>query len=190
MSRLYKRSAIIFTIDRILSRSFGVISSNLEKIGGALIVVMMLTIVAEVTLRTFWGLSTRIAYDLVGILLGCAIFLGLAEAYRKGAHIRIESLTRRLPERARNILNVVVLLITLGYAGFLFKYSLDLALASKLLGALTQTPVRFPLFPFQIIVPIGTFILIIIMLVCRSVLMSGKEEKGITNPSAKCEGNR
>ena len=108
MGRHSQRSAIIFTIDRILSRSFEVISSNLEKIGGALIIVMMLTIVVEVTSRTFWGFSTRIAYDLVGIILGCAIFLGLAEAYRKGAHIRIESLTRRLPERVRSILDVVV----------------------------------------------------------------------------------
>jgi TRAP-type C4-dicarboxylate transport system permease small subunit len=178
MSRLYQRSAIIFTIDRILSRSFEAISSNLEKIGGALIVVMMLTIVVEVTLRTFWGLSTRIAYDLVGILLGCSIFLGLAEAYRKGAHIRIKSLAMRLPERVRSILDVVVLIITLIYAGFILKYSLDLALGSLQIGALSQTPVRLPLFPFQIILPIGTGVFIIILLVFRSASRSGKEGGG------------
>jgi TRAP-type C4-dicarboxylate transport system permease small subunit len=178
MGRHSQRSAIIFTIDRILSRSFEAISSNLEKIGGALIVVMMLTIVVEGALRTFWGLSTRIAYDLVGILLGCAIFLGLAKSYRMGAHIRIKSLVMRLPERIRNVLDVVVLLITLIYAGFIFKYSLSLALGSLRIGALSQTPVRLPLFPFQIIVPIGTGVFIIILLVFRSASRSGKERGG------------
>lgn len=161
-----------FAIGKAISNGFKVISSNLEKVGGALIIVMMLAIVAEVTLRTFWGLSTRIAYDLVGILLGCSVFLGLAESYRRGAHVRIYALTRRLPERARNILDVVVLLITLIYAYFIFRYSLALASNSLQLGALTQTPFRLPLFPFQIILPIGTFVFIIMVLVCRSVLKS------------------
>lgn len=161
-----------FAIGKAISTSFKAISSSLEKVGGALIIVMMLAIVAEVTLRTFWGLSTRIAYDLVGILLGCSIFLGLGEAYRHGAHVRIYALIRRLPERARNTLNVVVLLVTLFYAYFIFRYSLALASNSLQLGALTQTPFRLPLFPFQIILPIGTFIFIIMVLVCRSVLRS------------------
>ena len=167
---------------RVLSRSVKVISSNLEKIGGTLIIVMMLTIVVEVTLRSIWGLSTRVAYDVVGILLGCSIFLGLAEAYRRGAHIRIQSLTRRLSKRARSILDVVVLLITLVYAGFILIYSLDLALASLRLGALTQTPIRFPLLPFQIIIPIGTFVFILVMLVYRSASKSSADED-VTNPN-------
>jgi len=158
----------LFVISRALSMICKFISSNLERIGGALIILMMLVIVLEVTLRTFWGASTRVAFDVVGILLGCAVFLGLGEAYRNGAHVRIKSFVMHLPERVKDILGDVVLLATIVYSCFIFWYTLDLAFDSLRTGISAQTLIRFPLFPFQMVLPIGTFVFIMVLIVFYS----------------------
>jgi len=158
---------LISHVSRLLPTIFKNISRTFEVLGGLLVLVMMLTITVEVTVRTIWGKSTMVAFDLVGILLGCAVFLGLAESYRAGAHVRIGSFVMRLSERARRVLDVLVWLATFVYASLIFRYSLSLALDSLRTNAQAQTLLRFPLFPFQIIVPIGTLLFMIILIISR-----------------------
>lgn len=152
------------------------ISVGLDKVSGALIIVMMLTILTEVVGRTFLGFSTKISYNLVGLLLGPVVLLGLAESFRRGAHIRMQVVTRLLPRIARDILDGVVFLITLVYAGFIFQYSLALATYSLQGKAHTWTVIELPLFPFQMAVAVGVFIFIIIMLLCPSASRSRYKE--------------
>lgn len=68
---------------------------------------MMLLVVVDVGMRALVGQSTLIADEMGGYLLVLIAYLGMAEAYRLGRHIRVDIVTVRLPGRLRAWLDAV-----------------------------------------------------------------------------------
>jgi TRAP-type transport system small permease protein len=90
------------------------VSGFLSHIAMAGVVVMMLLIVIDVAMRAMLNRSTLIADEVGGYLLVLIAYLGMAEAYRLGRHIRVDIVTVRIPERLRAWLDAVFCL--LGFA--------------------------------------------------------------------------
>ena len=88
--------------------AFGLTRKAVDRISGFLthiamwgVFAMMLLVVGDVGMRALAGRSTLIADEMGGYLLVLIAYLGMAEAYRLGRHIRVDIVTARLPGRLR-----------------------------------------------------------------------------------------
>ncbi len=139
------------------------LSINLEKVGSLFIIFMALLLTIEIIGRNLLNFSTLIAYDLTGLLLGCMTFLGLAESFRSKTHIRVDFLTIHFSEKWKGISNLIACFMALIYAFFVLTYSWKLFYRSLQLKATTYSSLTFPLWPFQIIIPLGTLVFILVL---------------------------
>ncbi len=136
---------------------------GLEEIGAGILVFMALLITVEAIGRTVFGFSTRIAYELIGILTVCVGFIGLAATFRKGAHIRIIAIMSRFPKKMQYYIDVIAIFLVLIYASILFRYTLALALYSLRVEEISWSAIPFPVYPFKIMLPVGILALILIL---------------------------
>ncbi|PWB65948.1 MAG: hypothetical protein C3F14_04865 [Deltaproteobacteria bacterium] len=145
-------------------RGSDLVSATLEKAGSFIIIIMVLIVTTEIIGRNVFHVSTVIAGDVLGLLLGCMTFLGFAESLRSKTHVRVDFLTYHFSEKGKRIANIVASFLALIYALVLFIYTLKLAVNSFQLNATSQTSVPMLLWPFQIVVPLGIFSFILVLL--------------------------
>ena len=100
--------------------AFGLTRKAVDRISGFLthiamwgVFAMMLLVVGDVGMRALAGRSTLIADEMGGYLLVLIAYLGMAEAYRLGRHIRVDIVTARLPGRLRAWLDALFCLVGL-----------------------------------------------------------------------------
>ena len=74
---------------------------------------MMLLVVIDVGMRAVANRSTLIADEMGGYLLVLIAYLGMAEAYKLGRHIRVDIVTARLPGRLRAWLDLALCFVGL-----------------------------------------------------------------------------
>jgi TRAP-type C4-dicarboxylate transport system permease small subunit len=72
--------------------------------------------------------------ELAGYFLAASSFLGLAHTLRRGGHIRVNLLVRRLAPGPRRIAELGCLAVALGIAGYFSVYFVDLAVDSFQFG--------------------------------------------------------
>jgi TRAP-type C4-dicarboxylate transport system permease small subunit len=94
--------------------AFGFTRKAVDRVSGFLtyiamwgVFALMLLVVVDVGMRAIIGRSTLIADEMGGYLLVLIAYLGMAEAYRLGRHIRVDIVTARLPGRLRAWLDVL-----------------------------------------------------------------------------------
>ncbi len=80
--------------------------------GQVLIFGMALLITVDVLGRQFIGKSTLIATEVSGYALVAIVFLGLAYTLHTERHIKIDLVTRLLPPKLKQILNIFVLILS------------------------------------------------------------------------------
>ena len=154
-------------ITKIASRvESGVISTNkiMAYLAGVALIGMMLLTVADVIGRYLFSKPIRGTYELVGFLLVGAGSLGLGYCQVKKAHIRVDFLLQRFPEKVRAI--VTVLANFLGFAAFSLLCWRCVLYAQYYLSATgnaTDT-LHIPLFPFVIVLAVGTGMLALVLL--------------------------
>ena len=154
-------------ITKIASRvESGVISTNriMAYVAATALIGMMLLTVADVCGRYLFSKPIKGTWELVGFLLVAAGSLGLGYCQVKKAHIRVDFLLQRFPEKVRAI--VTVLANFLGFTAFSLLcwrcvlYALYYISAT---GNATDT-LHIPLFPFVLVLAVGTGMLALILL--------------------------
>ena len=93
----------VFTLTRKAADRF---SSFLAHIGMWGVFAMMLLVVVDVFLRAVANRSTLIAEEMGGYLLVLIAYLGMAEAYKLGRHIRVDIVSKRLTGKVRAWIDV------------------------------------------------------------------------------------
>lgn len=96
-----------------MRRAIDWISGILAHIAMWGVVAMMLLVVVDVSMRAVANRSTLIADEMGGYLLVLIAYLGMAEAYKAGKHIRVDIVTVWLPERLQAWLDAVFCLLGL-----------------------------------------------------------------------------
>ena len=144
----------------------GAISTNkiMAYAAGVALVGMMLLTVADVIGRDVFSNPIRGTYELVGFLLVGAGSLGLGYCQVKKAHIRVDFLLQRFPEKVRLILTVLANF--LGFAAFSLLCWRCVLYAQYYLTATgnhTDT-LGIPLSPFVVVLAVGTGMLALILL--------------------------
>ena len=99
-----------------------------------------------------------------GLLLMAISFLSFAYVFSVGRHIKVTLITDKLPQPAKNWLEVVVGVATLVYFGFFIKLSWDFVYYSYLQDCHTATARLYEV-PWMALMPTGTIVCAIVVLV-------------------------
>ncbi|MGH3384766.1 MAG: TRAP transporter small permease subunit [Nocardioidaceae bacterium] len=119
------------------------------------IAVMLVAIVADVTRRTLAGQSVKGVVELGEVMMVVIVFLGLGFAERRGAHVTMTLLVRRLPTRVAAVVNGLGLLLVVVVVGWMVLVTADRALASFEVREFRFGLVRVPVWPARIAIAVG-----------------------------------
>ena len=130
-------------------------------LAGILVVFLMLVVVAEVSLRYFFGRPTTWTVEVAGYTMLFIAFLVAAWVLKRDEHVRMDLVLNRLSPRTQSLVNaftsiigaIVFLLITwFGVKATLYLWQVNY---------LTSTPLRAPKFIIVAIIFVGSFLLCI-----------------------------
>ena len=84
----------------------------------AVMIAMVVHIMVEIILRSFFATSTHVAEEFVGYGLAAVVYLALGHSLNQGGLIRVDLVLIRLPTRARRLIEVAIILAS--FAAMLF----------------------------------------------------------------------
>ena len=135
----------------------------LPKAGGFLanlgVCAMATLVVAMAVLRYGFHWTPGWGDSINAFLVVFTVFMGAANTFIEGKHIRILFIYTRLPRKVRLLVDGLSGILALFYTAFLIYSTYDLALTSLRLGS--TTPDGLILFPLQVWIPIGLCIFFI-----------------------------
>ena len=152
---------------------FGV-SDAFAWIGGLLVLIMMVHVVLDVTLR-FFGIPLKATIEIVQAWYMIPLaFLPLAYVEKVDGHIAVELLSQHLGRRAQDVLIALVsLLCAIYFAGFALRTGED-AIGKYKVGELALGDVAIIVWPTRFALPLGCG-LIAIFLVYKAICLFRKD---------------
>lgn len=132
---------------------------------------IVLLIMAEIVLRTFFGTSTLIASEYSGYFLVAVVIFGFAYTFRENAHIRITLVYSSLGREGRRIVDILVGISSAAIVGYLFWYSTQMVMESYELEMAADSVSETLLWKPQLVIPLGLalFFLQIVAFIVRRV---------------------
>ncbi len=134
-------------------------------LGGLAIVSLVVLILVEIFLRSFFDTSTMIADEYSGYLYLASIFLALGYTFSKDGHIRINIITSRLSKKANKKIDIVAAIITLAVLAFTLYRTILYTYDSYDLNMLSENVSETPLYLTQLAMPIGIILFMLAILV-------------------------
>ena len=157
--------------------------------GGALLVLAMLAIAAEVVMRNVVGVSFGAVDELSGYALAIASTWGFAYALFHRTHIRIDTAYLLLPRRVQAALDLVAMAGMIAFFGFVLRYGWDLVARSATLGQRAMTPLRTPLVVPQVFWLAGLVALVAVAVVLLLLAVTALR-RGDIHAVARAVGSR
>lgn len=139
-------------------------SARVSDIGQAVLMLMVLLVVADVTSRRVFNNPLPYVYELVGIMLAVVVFFAVAYCGAQRGHLSIDVLVSRFPAKARAIINAITCFFCIGLCGLIGWRSLVYAMHTWDRGHVTAI-LRIPLYPFVFVVAFGSILLGLVFLV-------------------------
>ena len=134
-------------------------------LSGILIVIMMFTAVYGVVRRYAFHNPEPYSYELSTMFMVFTFVFAISAVERLGRHIRVDFISGRLSDRAQHIiLNIIAPVMGLFFVFILTWQGIDVAVFSLKIGEVSSSSWREPLFPIKLMVPIGYFLLFLILL--------------------------
>lgn len=121
------------------------ISRGAAVVSAALLVLMVLHILLEIVLRSFFASSTFVLDEFVGYGVAAMTFLSLGYALEEGALIRVQLLLTRSSPPARRGLEIVGAALTLAMSLFLIAHFWSSVSRNWSRGAVSQSIAEVPL---------------------------------------------
>jgi len=127
----------------------------------------------DVIARRFFGFSSQATTEITGYTLAFGIAWALAHALTTRAHIRIDVLINRLPDRLRYVMHLLSLAALGVFIAFIAKGMYDLVDESILFRATDISVLRTPLWIPQGLFAFGIamFLLLIVLLFVECLLL-------------------
>jgi len=141
----------------------GVTAKVANGIAAVFLFMLMLLTCADVALRYLFNKPILGSFELTEFMM--AIIIGLALAYcalMKG-HVRVDLVVSSLPARGQTIMNSIANFAFLGLFVLITWRIIPRALQMMEAGQLTAI-LRIPVFPFVLVVAVGTLVLCIVLL--------------------------
>lgn len=167
----------IFSLSNILSR----IAILCGRVGAWAFFPLMLIIMLDVVMRRFFVVGSIRLQELEWHFHAILFLFCLGFAYLANAHVRIELISERLPDRARVLIELLGLaILMLPLCWILLSYSIDLVLRSYASGESSPHPGGLPYrWMIKAVMPVGFTLLIVsgVASLLRSIiLLFGKPE--------------
>jgi TRAP-type C4-dicarboxylate transport system permease small subunit len=156
-----RRDDILSIFFRRFYRVYQIIAKTSGTLSGICVLVMTLTIVIDITGRTFFSRPLEGSLELNEMLMVLTLFLGLAWTQSQRGNVKIEVFTSRLSLKHARAVNLVVWIISLVYCSLITIGGTVEALHSTRIREAVWGIVRFPVWPGKIIVALGCFLLCI-----------------------------
>ena len=183
--------SIAYRIFKVFDKVTDTLSKGLVSIPAVILVAWVIVFIAYIIVREF-GTPWLFVEEFTEYFMVLATSFAFAYALRTEGHIRIDSITRLLPKRVRNVLEMVTLSLSFIICIYLTQKSIEW-LSS---GIQNQTRSMFPsdmlLWPVYLLVPIGlsAFGLAILSSLYRSVMklalgLIGDEKQNAKSPEVK-----
>ncbi|NPV04458.1 MAG: TRAP transporter small permease [Syntrophaceae bacterium] len=134
-------------------------------IAGSLAVIMMFSLIREVVGRYFFNRPTDWAVDLNSYLLVIMVYLGAAYTTSIDGHVRADFLYGRIKGKAKAVLDIFIDIASIFYVSILLWEGGLMAWESFVFNEVSTGGVRWPLAPFQAMVPLGSALVIFLLFV-------------------------
>jgi len=152
-------------IAKTIAKGLEWLSDHLGWISGGLSIIMMVSIMREVIGRYFFHSPTEWVMELSTGLLIWATYLGAASTELRGGHVRIDFFYMHFRGRFKSAVNVFIYLIGTIWCSIVVWQGGIIAWESLIKGSRSSSPIMWPLFPWQMMVPIGSFLFCLILIV-------------------------
>ena len=126
-----------------------------------LLITMCFVMTFEVVMRYAINRPTIWSTEITGYLVLALAFLGAAYVLRMGGHVRVEALTRLLPKKGQQIMNIISSIIAFIYISVLAWQIWRLTLNSYLMDTTSTSFLGTPLYIPQSFMAIGGFLLFV-----------------------------
>lgn len=166
---------IFQTFNRVVER----ISKISAYVAASLVMPWVIVFFLYIVLRDFFHTSWPFVEEYTEYWLVVTVCLTVAYVMRTKVHVRIDTAVKLLPERARNIMDLVVAVIGLAVSCVLAQHSLKLLLWSIGRGVRYIGGTQSLLWPSYLFVPVGYIFLSLELLVYiyQTILTIRKEGK-------------
>ena len=151
-------------IINILEKGIRVINSALRNVCMSLLFFMMILGTCDVLGRYLFRKPIIGTLEIFEIILPSIVLLGLGYTQERNNHVRVEILISRLSFQKRTILNFVSNALALFISLLILWRGLIFAVTYWRMGRKIPT-IEVPMFICQLLVPIGAFLLIIVLVV-------------------------
>lgn len=127
----------------------------LADILGLLVLVLMFLIVIDVGGRYLFNIPLKGGVEISQIVMTWVLFLPLAYALIRGAHVRVTVITMQFSPRFNLILDVLVNLVSLGFLGLVAFVGWLQFWESFSIGEIMAAPIWIPLWLAKLAMPLG-----------------------------------
>ncbi|OPY86538.1 MAG: Tripartite ATP-independent periplasmic transporter [Smithella sp. PtaU1.Bin162] len=134
-------------------------------IAGGFVIIMMLALIREVIGRYFFNSPTEWSVDLSEFLMVAMVYIGTAYTTSIDGHVRADFIYGQIKGKRKAYLDIFIDLASIFYVSIIFWEGWLLAKESFISGEVSSGGVRWPLFPFQFMVPIGAAMVILLLIV-------------------------
>lgn len=148
---------------------------KVELIAGLLLGAIALLTFAAVMLRWLFNYGLPDAFDFSRLLLGTAMFWGIALAGFHNRHIQVDGFWELAPAWGRRLIDIFATSITLAFMA-LFAWMLEGKVTSVFLSNEQTFDLRLPVWPFHAVAALGIALASLLLLLRLVRLLAGKKE--------------
>jgi TRAP-type C4-dicarboxylate transport system permease small subunit len=148
--------------DNAYKRTVTHVSHVLAYASAALILIMMMLTVADVSLRYFFNAPINGTYEVTELLMVCVFAPSLAWTAMRGANVRVDLIINKLPYRAQGVFDSVTCLMSLFVTVIITYFTIKQTIF--VYGIKTYSDqLEIPFYPFYIVIAVGFFLLVFAM---------------------------
>lgn len=145
-----ERQGFLYRLDRLAA-----------TLAGIALLLMMLVGAIDVISSNLLHAPVAGTYEITETLMVASAFLAMAFAQARGAHIRVDLLTCRLPTRARAVTDLASQLLSAGLFVGIAWYGWDSAIHSIRVGEFSAGSLPLPLWPSRVALAAGASLMVV-----------------------------
>jgi TRAP-type C4-dicarboxylate transport system permease small subunit len=144
---------------------FDLIVKNVSFIGSILTFLLMILITCDVIGRNVFNNPIPGVPEIVKNAVVAILFLQISHVLKEGRHIRSTLILDRLPQKGKDILDIIANMLGIIIFGLLFYAELSPAIRALEMGDYEGEILKVPTFPLYVIILFGSILMVLQYLV-------------------------
>jgi TRAP-type C4-dicarboxylate transport system permease small subunit len=154
-----------------------------ERAAGVFLAAIALVVFVSVILRGVFRTAIPDWYDLSRLMLGVAIFWGIAATSYRNAHIKVDILWEWCGPRGRRLIDLFATIVVLAFLAA-FSCMLVVKVTSGFRSGEATFDLRLQIWPFHLMAALGIFFATVLVGIRLARLLQGKDAVEDTRPPA------